>query len=189
MTEIYFCTDVESDGPIPGPHSLLSFASVAMDRRGQTLATFSANLELLDGASPHPRTAAFWRDNAAAYEATRTETEAPAVAMARYQRWIEEVCAADKARAVFVAFPAGYDFLFVYWYLMRFVGASPFSHSALDMKTFAAALTGAPYRSVNKRFLKARWPTKKAHSHVALDDAREQAEIFAQMLSEVPTAR
>ncbi len=27
--EIYISTDVEADGPIPGPHSMLSFASAA----------------------------------------------------------------------------------------------------------------------------------------------------------------
>jgi hypothetical protein len=29
MPEIYVSTDVEADGPIPGPHSMLSFASAA----------------------------------------------------------------------------------------------------------------------------------------------------------------
>ena len=29
MAEIYVSTDVETDGPIPGPHSMLSFASAA----------------------------------------------------------------------------------------------------------------------------------------------------------------
>jgi hypothetical protein len=27
--EVYVSTDVETDGPIPGPHSMLSFASAA----------------------------------------------------------------------------------------------------------------------------------------------------------------
>ena len=27
--EIYVSTDIEADGPIPGPHSMLSFASAA----------------------------------------------------------------------------------------------------------------------------------------------------------------
>ena len=42
--------------------------------------------------------------------------------------------------------PAGFDFLFVYWYLIRFAGKSPFYHSALDMKTFAMALMRSDYR-------------------------------------------
>ena len=29
MPEIYISTDVEADGPIPGPHSMLSFGSAA----------------------------------------------------------------------------------------------------------------------------------------------------------------
>ena len=48
---------------------------------------------------------------------------------------------------MFVAYPAGFDFLFVYWYLIHFVGRSPFSFSALDMKTYAAALLKLPYRN------------------------------------------
>ena len=53
-SEIYVSTDVEADGPIPGPHSMLSFASAAYTEDKRLIATFSANLELLDGAMPHP---------------------------------------------------------------------------------------------------------------------------------------
>lgn len=40
--------------------------------------------------------------------------------------------------------------MFVYWYLIRFAGRSPFSHSALDMKAFAMALLGRGYRDASK---------------------------------------
>ena len=36
MAEIYISTDVETDGPIPGPHSMLSLASAAQ-REIQTI--------------------------------------------------------------------------------------------------------------------------------------------------------
>ena len=49
--EIYISTDVETDGPIPGPHSMLSFASAAFLADKTLLGTFSANLETL----PVPR--------------------------------------------------------------------------------------------------------------------------------------
>ena len=61
MTEIYISTDVESDGPIPGPHSMLSFASAAYLANKTLLGTFSANLELLPGASGHPDTMEWWK--------------------------------------------------------------------------------------------------------------------------------
>jgi hypothetical protein len=51
MKEIYVSTDVESDGPIPGIHSMLSFASAAYFADKILLSTFSANLELLPSAT------------------------------------------------------------------------------------------------------------------------------------------
>ena len=62
--------------------------------------------------------------------------------MTRYVSWIKSLA----GRPVFVAYPAGFDFLFVYWYLIRFVGESPFSHSALDLKSFAMAVLKKDYR-------------------------------------------
>jgi hypothetical protein len=55
--EIYVSTDVEADGPIPGPHSMLSFASAAY-RHDKTLVATFQNLEMLPGAAAHPRTEA-----------------------------------------------------------------------------------------------------------------------------------
>lgn len=57
--EIYVSTDIEADGPIPGPHSMLSFASAAYSADKQLLTTFSANLDTLPGANPHPDTQAW----------------------------------------------------------------------------------------------------------------------------------
>ena len=61
MKEIYVSTDVESDGPIPGIHSMLSFASAAYFADKILLSTFSANLELLPSATPHPSTMEWWK--------------------------------------------------------------------------------------------------------------------------------
>lgn len=81
-----------------------------------------------------------------------------------------------------MATPAAYDFMFVYWYLIRFTGESPFSHSALDIKTFAMALLGGGYRESTKRNMPKRWFDKLPHSHVALDDAI--GALFCNMLRE-----
>jgi len=132
MAEIYVSTDVESDGPIPGPHSMLSFASAAYRADKTLLSTFAANLELLPGAAGHPDTMRWWAEQPDAWNAARQNLEAPELAMHRYVSWLKGL----PGKPVFVAYPAGYDFLFVYWYLMRFAGESPFSHSALDIKTW-----------------------------------------------------
>ena len=178
MSEIYISTDVETDGPIPGPHSMLSMGSAAYTEDKQLLGTFSANLETLPGAAAHPRTAAWWDTQPQAWAACRSSLEAPEAAMARYVAWIRSLA----GKPVFVAYPAGFDFLFVYWYLMRFVGESPFSHSALDIKSYAMAVLGTDFRHSTKRNMPRVWFDPLPHSHVALDDAIEQGALFCNML-------
>jgi hypothetical protein len=180
MQEIYVSTDVEADGPIPGPHSMLSFGSAAFTPEKLPVGEFSANLELLAGTSPDEQTAAFWAQNRAAYEATRQNMEKPEIAMPRYVDWLEKL----PGKPVFVGYPAAYDFLFVYWYLQRFAGRSPFSHSALDIKTYAMAMLKKNYRDSTKRNMPRRWFDDLPHTHVALDDAREQGRLFCNMLAE-----
>jgi len=180
MPEIYISTDIESDGPIPGPNSMLSFASAAFNPDKKMVSTFSANLETLDGAAADPKTAEWWKTQPDAWAACRTNLQRPEKAMADYVNWIKGL----GSKPVFVAYPAGFDFLFVYWYLIRFTGASPFSHSALDMKTFAMAVLRKEYRESTKRNMPKHWFDDVPHTHVALDDAIEQGRLFCNMLAE-----
>jgi hypothetical protein len=179
-TEIYVSTDVEADGPIPGPNSMLSFASAAYAADKTLLATFSANLEALPGAAPDPKTMQWWATQPEAWAACRRYPEPPDVALRRYVHWLRAL----PGKPVFVGYPASYDFLFVYWYLMRFVGESPFSFSALDVKTYAMALLRTDYRRATKRNMPRRWFDPHVHTHVALNDAIEQGALFCNMLAE-----
>ena len=86
---------------------------------------------------------------------------------------------------MFVAYPAGFDFTFVYWYCHRFAGRSPFSHSALDVKTLAMAVLGTRFHETAKRAMPRRWFDPLPHTHVALDDAIEQGALFCNILAEV----
>jgi hypothetical protein len=178
--EIYVSTDVESDGPIPGPNSMLSFGSAAFTADKQMLSTFSANLELLPGAAPDPDTMRWWSGQPEAWPACRLNLESPEAAMQRYLSWVKAL----PGKPVFVAMPAGFDFLFVYWYLIRFAGESPFSFSALDIKTFAMSMLKCDYRKATKRNMPKHWFDDLPHTHIALDDAIEQGHLFCNMLSE-----
>ena len=178
--EIYVSTDVESDGPIPGPNSMLSLGSAAYRADKRLHATFTANLQTLPGAAADPKTAAWWKTQPEAWAACRRDPEAPEAAMARYLEWLERL----PGQPVFVGYPAAFDFLFVYWYLMRFTGRSPFSHSALDIKTYAMALLGCEYREAVKRNMPREWFDPLPHTHQALDDAIEQGALFCNMLRE-----
>ena len=179
MSEVYVSTDVEADGPIPGPHSMLSFASAAYRADKTLVGTFSANLHTLPGAQGHPETMAWWQTQPEAWAAARADLQDPGVALPAYVAWLESL----PGRPVFVAYPAACDFMFVYWYLIRFAGESPFSHSALDIKTYAMALLGAEYRESAKRNMPAAWFDDLPHTHVALDDAKGQGALFCNMLA------
>ncbi|MBF0585154.1 MAG: exonuclease [Magnetococcales bacterium] len=179
QVEIYVSTDVEADGPIPGPHSMLSFASAAYSADKTLLSTFSANLDLLPGAEPHPETAAWWADNPEAWAACRRDPLPPDVAMRQYLLWLKAL----PGKPVFVAYPVAFDFLFVYWYLIRFTGESPFGHNALDIRSYAMGLLKTTYGESGKRHMPTHWFDDLPHTHVALDDAIEQGALFCNMLN------
>ena len=180
MSEIYVSTDIEVDGPIPGPHSMLSFGSAAYRPDKTLVSTFSANLELLPGATSHPDTMAWWARHPEAWEASRKDPLPPADAMRRYAAWLEAL----EGQPVFVGYPAAFDFMFVYWYLMRFAGRSPFSFSALDIKTMAMVVLGEDYRATSKSRMPQHWFDDRPHTHVALEDAIEQGLLFCNVLAE-----
>ncbi|MDX3311306.1 hypothetical protein P1S61_19995 [Streptomyces sp. ME08-AFT2] len=90
----------------------------------------------------------------------------------------------EGAQPVICGYPASYDWTFLYWYLIRFTGESPFGHSGcLDMKTLYAVKAGAPLRAVAKRTMPAALLPRRPHTHHALDDAVEQAELFANLMA------
>jgi DNA polymerase III alpha subunit (gram-positive type) len=182
VDEVYISTDVETDGPIPGPNSMLSLGAAAFSSQGLLLGTFTVNLVTLEGATPDPDTEAWWRTQPKAiYDACRSDPKPPDVAMREYTEWVKSF----KHRPVFVGYPAGFDFLFCYWYLKRFTGDSPFSFSALDVKTFAMAEMGCGYRDTSKSSMPKRWfKGLPKHTHRAIDDAIEQGYLFMNILRE-----
>lgn len=192
--ELYFSVDIETDGPIPGPHSMLSFAAAAfLEQEGelQQVDTFTCNLEQLPGAQMDPVTKEeFWDKNPEAWEACRQNLVKPDDGMQSFVNWVQDLKKEHQAKPVFVGYPAGFDFLFVYWYLIYFTGYSPFSFSALDMKSVAFAVLKrqgkvSGYREATKRNMPKRWFSKRKHTHIALDDAIEQGELFASIFKEI----
>lgn len=178
VPEIYVSTDVETDGPVAGKHSMLSIGSAAYTAGKELLGTFSANLATLPDATPDPKTTAWWATQPTAWAACRRDPESPPAAMRRYLAWLKSL----PGNPVFVAYPSAFDFPFVYWYLMEFAGENPFGYAAIDIKTYAMALLGRPYRACGKRSMPAEWFDPVPHTHVALDDAIEQGRLFCNML-------
>ncbi len=180
MVEIYVSTDIEADGPMPGPHSMLSLGSAAYLADKTLVSTFAANLETLPGAAGHPETMKWWATQTEAWRASRENLVSPESAMTSYLAWVKKL----PGRPVFVGYPAAFDFMFVCWYLNRFTGENPFGWVALDIKTFAWAVLKTDFLKVVKDRMPRRWFDEHPHTHKALDDAIEQGALFCNILAE-----
>jgi hypothetical protein len=184
--DVYFSADVETDGPIPGRFSMLSFGLAVAGR--------------FDGESfvrTDPRAQTFYREvkpispdfdpEAAAVsgldrEQLKISGAAPEQAMDDAAQWIQEV--AGEGTPILVAFPLSFDWSFLYWYFVAFAtGGSPFRHgNCLDMKTAYAIRAGKPIALSGASRLPAELRASEPHEHHALADAVEQAEIFANII-------
>ena len=181
MTEIYISTDIEADGPIPGLYSMLSLGAAAFKPDGAIEDTFSENLTCLPDATEDPDTMDWWRGQPEAWAAARKDHQTPSSVMKKYVAWVKSF----PERPVFVAYPVGFDFTFVYWYMIKFVGESPFRHSAIDIRSYAMAmLKKDAFKKSTKRYMPKRWFSDNPHIHKALDDAIEQGVLFCNMLTE-----
>lgn len=180
--EIYVSMDIEADGPIPGPNSMLSFAAACFNESGELIGTFERNLELLDGAQGDPDTMKWWGTQGDAWEACRRNLVSPKEAMPALARFLEDLAKKRNAGLVFVGYPATYDFMFVYWYLIKFAGRSPFSFAGLDVKSYACAMLKKGYKACSKRGMPKAWfKGGRKHTHEALDDAIGQGQLFMNM--------
>ncbi|MFJ9894602.1 exonuclease [Streptomyces sp. NPDC091280] len=183
---LYLSVDIEADGPIPGPYSMLSFgAAVAgtQDADGFTPAdaeklTFYRELRPISAEFVPEALAVSGLDR----ERLGREGAEPAAALGEFTDWVRAVSVG--AQPVMCGYPASYDWMFLYWYLIRFTGASPFGHSGcLDMKTLYAAKARLPLRAVAKGTMPRKLLSRRRHTHHALDDAIEQAELFANLMA------
>jgi hypothetical protein len=181
--DAYFSADVETDGPIPGPFSILSFGLVYAGTFDGQLFTRPQNYDQTFYRELKPISEDFQpealRVNGLDRNRLLKEGKNPKSAMTEASRWILDV--AGTARPVLVAYPLSFDWSWLYWYFIRFsADGSPFNHSlCFDIKTAFAVKAGIPIAEAGKSKLLPSLRPRSRHTHHALEDAVEQAEIFA----------
>lgn len=185
--DVYFSIDVETDGPIPGRYSMLSFAIVyagAYDGRifyepPEYIHNFYSEIKpIYSEYEPEAmQVNGLDRD-----ELIRNGLD-PQVAMSAAAAWVEQI--AGKAEPVFVAYPLSFDWNWMYWYFVQFSDSgSPFGFSkCFDIKTAMALRLRRTIRSVGKDRIPSVLRSRSPHTHNALDDAIAQAELFANIFS------
>jgi hypothetical protein len=188
VQDLLISFDVEADGPIPGPYSMVAIGGAAagvrspdrLKRLDVDLDTFYAELRpISDDFLPEVLAV-----SGLSREHLLAKGEDPVQAMTRCAEWVESMGDKYSARPVFAGYPVGFDWLFAYWYFIKFseIG-SPFGHSRhFDVKTAYATKAGVPI----SRAVKAKMPKKlrpaRRHTHNALDDAKEQGELCCNVI-------
>jgi hypothetical protein len=191
--DLYISADVETDGPVPGPFSMLSFGLAVVGRYdGRRFERFS------------PRDRTFYKElrpiseqyedealaiNGLDRDRLTTEGTAPAEAMDEAADWVRSV--SEGHRPVLVAYPVAFDWSFLYWYFERFAsGGSPFGHSScLDIRTLYQVIAGAVFDRSGKSAMPNSVRPVEPHTHNALDDAVEQGELFANLMDHAARRR
>ena len=182
-TDLFISADVESDGPIPGPghYSMLSFGlavagtfdGTSFEPAGTGAPTFYAELAPISARFEPAALAVSGLDR----DRLAREGRSPAGAMAAAARWVRQV--AGDRRPVMVAYPATFDWMRLAWSFGAYA-SNPFGHSGcLDVKTLYQAKAGVLWARAVKRHMPPELHSDRPHTHNALDDALEQADLFA----------
>jgi hypothetical protein len=189
--EIYFSVDMEADGPSPADNSMLSIGAVVYDDKGNRLKeTFSMNINPLEGHVQDAGTMSWWKGFPDAWAACHENPQDAEVVMPIFLDWVESLKKKYNASAMFVAYPAAFDYTYVMWYLMKFCeGCTPFGKpnskpfsDIVDMQSLAMGILRQPYSKCAKNRWPKKWFSDFPHTHIAVEDALAQGEIFAYML-------
>jgi DNA polymerase III epsilon subunit-like protein len=173
--DIYISTDAEADGPIPGVYSMQSFG-MCVTTAPDTKFFYSEGLKPISDLFVPEAAAVGGFDR----EILKADGRDPAEVMAKCAAWLDEVTDHGKAgKPVFVGFNATFDWMFLAYYFHRFLGRNPLGISGLDIKAFYMGLLRKQrWSDTAKRNIEKQFMSKRPHTHNALDDAREQADLF-----------
>lgn len=174
VQEIYISVDIEAAGPVPSAFSMLSLGAVVV---GDPKKTFYVELK--------PVNDKFVPDAMKVVGKTLQDFtksgRGPKAAMTAFRDWIANVARA--AKPVFVGFNATFDWAFVNFYFHEYLGENPFGFGGIDIKSYYMGMTGCAWEDTRSSRVRSEFKGPSPHTHNALDDAIEQAEMFRRMIA------
>jgi DNA polymerase III epsilon subunit-like protein len=174
--EIYVATDIEADGPIPGPYSMLSLGMAVV---GHPELSHYVELKPISDAFVPEALAVSGLDR----ERLMRDAPTPEAAMQGVAEWLESL--ASLGEPIFVAAPAVFDGMFVHWYFVKFAGRNPFAvnGAGIDLRSYWMGSRCTTWQATGRSAITEQLGiVPPPHTHNALDDARELAAIFEAML-------
>lgn len=164
----YIMVDIESDGPIPGDYSMISFGAVLVDKHLDK--TFYGRLK--------PISNNYIPEALAVSGHSREETllfDEPKQVMTDFANWLQST---TTDRLIFISDNNGFDWMFICWYFHHFTGNNPFGFSSQNL--------GSLYKGIVKDSFKTfRHLRKTKHTHHPVDDAVGNAEALLTMKKEL----
>jgi ribonuclease T len=175
LLQNYISIDVEASGPT-ADYNMLSLGAVEVANLNNTFI-----LPLL-----RPRND-MYIDEAVqvgfpdmTWEEIKQQGEPAHLATYRFAKWLDQF---DKP--VMVGFNAPFDWQFVNSYLWRYTTRKPLGINALDIKALYMGYSGVEWRKTTKRSMPKSLLSNRQHTHNALDDAIEQAEVFLKVMEAI----
>jgi len=164
----YIVVDIESDGPIPGDYSMISFGAVIVNDKLDK--TFYGQLKpISDKFDPQALAiSGFERE-------TTLEFDDPKTVMLNFEEWIKEN---SKGRPIFISDNNGFDWMFICWYFHHFLNRNPFGYSSRRIGDLYCGL-------VNDTFAQWKHLRKTEHTHNPVDDAMGNAEVLLYLKNEM----
>ena len=172
MDEKYISVDIEAAGPIPPTYSMLSLGACVV---GDEQTTFYTELRPINGNS----LPAAMKVAGRSLQEFERDGRAPEQAMTAFRDWLAEVV--GDSTPVFVGFNAVFDWAFVNFYFHSYLGDNPFGFGGIDIKSFYMALSGCTWDDARSSRIPPGLKGASPHTHNALSDALEQAEMFRRM--------
>jgi DNA polymerase III epsilon subunit-like protein len=160
-----YVVDVESDGPCPGKHSMVSFGAVLVEPG--LARTFRGRTRPISEV---------WVPEALAISGvTRAEHlgyDEPAVVMEAFEKWVLET---SKGRPVLFSDNLSFDWQFINYYFHQQLGRNPFGWSGRRIGDLYCGMVKDAY---------ATWKhlRKTAHDHDPVNDAKGNAEAILAMV-------
>jgi hypothetical protein len=171
--EIFISVDIECDGDIPGDYSMLSIGATTLGNEHER--DFYVELRpMTERYNPQSLTVANLDRTRLLHEGVPAQE-----ATAQFAAWIKELRELHGgAKAVCVTL-SEWDNGWLYWYFVHFLGQKPLGFTGIDIKSyFMGKHDLKKFSGTYRTEMLKHYPSDIEHTHNALDDAREQAEIF-----------
>lgn len=167
-----YIVDIEADGPIPGPYSMIEIGAVRL----------TEDLEDTFFAQIRPISKKYMPEKLAITGHTRKDTLdfkfTASQVMSLFNDWIKE---SNKkgSRPMFFSDNNGFDYMFTHWYFMKFLEHDPFGWSSNNLQNI---FKGMKKDFRNRQFKKLR---KTKHDHNPVNDAIGNAEVLKIMIQDM----